>query len=196
MTCGGSDNQLGLLVWWLVGAWTASLSRLFGYRLALSDRTEHWHEHCVEAVRPLDALSRQDARECSRGQQDRAVLPAAQASVGTDQRFECCNVKRAVFDAAVDVEVGGLRHRDCPAEHAGSMVAVRLERVSSGHLTGVEPDPTVRTEGPRHACRVEAGDESDAFVGAQARNELGPAFLEILQSEPDPRVHIQRAEIS
>jgi hypothetical protein len=150
----------------------------------------------VEAVGPLDALSRQDVRECSRSQQDRTVLPAAQASVGTDQRLECRNIKRGVLHAAIDVEFWGLRHHDCPTEHAGSMVAVRLEGVSSGHLTGVEPGPTVRTEGPRHACRVEAGNESDAFVSAQARNELGPAFLEILQSEPDPRVHIQRAEIS
>ena len=150
----------------------------------------------MEAVGPLDLLVRQDVRERSGGQQDRTILPAAQASVGTDQRFECRNVKRGVLDAAVDVEVGGLRHHDCPAEHSGSMVAIRLERVSSDHLTSVEPDPAVRTEGPRHTCRVEAGDESDALVGTEAGNELRPAFLEILQSESDPRVHIQRAEIS
>ena len=150
----------------------------------------------MEAVGPLDLLVRQHVRERPRGQQDRTILPAAKASVGTDQRFERRNIKRGVLDAAVDVEVGCLRHHDCPAEHSGSMVAVRLERVSSGHLTGVEPDPAVRTERPRHACRVEAGDESDAFVGGEAGNELGPALLEILQTEPDPSVHIQRAEIS
>ena len=80
-----------------------------------------------------------------------------------------------------------------PAPYTASLVA------KSGVLLvcpGVEPDPAVRTEGPRHTCRVEAGDESDALVGAEAGNELGPAFLEILQTEPDARVHIQRAEIS
>jgi hypothetical protein len=48
-------------------------------------------------------LVRQDVRERSRGQLDRTILPAAQASVGTDQRFECRNIKRGVLDAAVDV---------------------------------------------------------------------------------------------
>ena len=39
---------------------------------------------------------RQDVRERPRGQQDRTVLPAAQASVGTDERFECRDVERDV----------------------------------------------------------------------------------------------------
>ena len=32
--------------------------RLFRHRLALSDRTQHRHQHCVEAVGTFDVLSR------------------------------------------------------------------------------------------------------------------------------------------
>ena len=61
------------------------------------------------------------------------------------------------------------------------MVAVRLEGVLSGHLAGVEPDAAVRTEGPRHTCGVQAGDESDAFVGARP----GQAWASVPADPPD-----------
>ena len=101
------------------------------------------------------------------------------------------------LDAAVDVEVGRLRHHDRASEHPGCMVAVRLERILSGHLAGVEPNPAVlapRTHGTPEESS--AGDEADALVCTQARHETGPAFLEILQSEPDRGVHVQQAEVS
>ena len=67
------------------------------HRLALADRTEHRHQHSVEAVGTFDVLGGQDVRERPRGQQDRTILPAAQAPVGTDERFECRDIERDVL---------------------------------------------------------------------------------------------------
>jgi len=121
------------------------------YRSALSDRTKHCDKHSVETVGPFDGLSRQDVGERSRDQQNRTILPAAQTSMGTDERFEGGDVERDVIDPAVDVEVGGLLHYDRSAEHPGSMVSVRPERVFSGRLSGIEPDTAVRTNRPGHS---------------------------------------------
>ena len=100
------------------------------------------------------------------------------------------------LDAAVDVEVRRLRHHHRTPEHPGSMVAVRSERVLAGHLAGVE---MMRPCSPRtHGTPAEsrAGDEANALVCTQSGNEAGPAFLQILQSEPDGGVHVEQAEVS
>ena len=73
------------------------------HRLALSDRTQHRNQYGVEAIGTFDWLFRQDIGKGPRDQQDRAILPAAQASMGTDERFEGGDVERDIFDAAVDV---------------------------------------------------------------------------------------------
>ena len=104
------------------------------HRLALSDRTQHRNQYGVEAIGTFDWLFRQDIGKGPRDQQDRTILPAAQASMGTDERFEGGDVERDVIDPAVDVEVGGLWH-DRAAEHPGRMVSVRPERVFAGYLT-------------------------------------------------------------
>jgi hypothetical protein len=75
---------------------------------------------------------------------DRAwLLPAAQASVGPDERFEGGDVERDVFDPAVDIEVCGLRHLDRATEHPGCMVAVRPDRISTDHRASDEADAVV-----------------------------------------------------
>ena len=129
------------------------------------------------------------------GQQERTILPAAQASVGTDERFERGDVEGDVFDAAVDVQIGGLWHDDRAAEHPGCMVAVWPEGIFIGHLTGVEPDTAARTDSPRHTGRVKTGDEADALVCTESGNELGPAHLQILEGEPDAGMDVQHSEV-
>ena len=60
--------------------------------------------------------------------------------MGTDEWFECRNIECDVTDAAVDIQVGGLRHHDSAPEPPACMVAVGSERVLSAHFAGVEPD--------------------------------------------------------
>lgn len=180
----------------VTGVRTASFSRLSRYRLALSNRTKHRYKHCVKAVGSFDVLCRQDVRERPRRQQDRTILPAAKAPVGTDERFEGGDVERDLFDAAVDVKVGCLRHHDSAAQHPSCMVAVRPEWIFVDHLTGIEPDAAIRTDRPWHTGRVNAGDEADALVCAETRNELGPSLLQILESEPHSGVDVQHSEVS
>lgn len=120
------------------------------HRLALSDRTQHRNQYGVEAIGTFDWLFRQDIGKGPRDQQDRAILPAAQASMGTDERFEGGDVERDIIDPAVDVKVGGLLHDDRSAEHPGRMVSIRPERVFSGRFSGIEPDTAVRTDRPGH----------------------------------------------
>ena len=67
--------------------------QLFRYCLAMSDRTEHCHEDCVEAVGPFDALSRQDLRERSGVSRiARSCQPPSPPWAPT-RRFECRDVK-------------------------------------------------------------------------------------------------------
>jgi hypothetical protein len=96
----------------------------------MSERTEHSYEDDVEPVSTFDLLGGQNIGECSRRQQDGAVLPPAETSMCTDERFECRDVEGDVVHAAVDVEVWRLRHADGSAKHPKSVVAVRLQRVS------------------------------------------------------------------
>jgi len=150
----------------------------------------------VEAVGAFDVLRGHYVVKCLRGQKNRAVLPAAQASVSTDQGFERCDVEGDAFDAAVEVEIGRLRHQDSAPEHPDRVVAVRLQRVLSGHLTGVQPDTARGADGPWHTGCVQTGDKADALVCRQAGKELGPALSEVIQREPDWGVDIQQTKVS
>jgi hypothetical protein len=135
----------------------------------------------VEAIGAFDVFDGQDICERPRGEQKRTILPAAEAPVGTDERFERGDVEGDVFNAAVDVEIGGLRPHDRAREHPGGMVAVRQNRILAHHFVGVEAHPTIGAERPRHTRGVHAGDEADALVSAKAGKEIGPALLEIIQ---------------
>ena len=181
------------------------MSLLAGWRLESLREQAIWVPSCavrphealpparLQAIGPFDALCRQHVRERPRGQQHRTILPATQASVSTDEvrrrRFE-----RDVLHAAIDVEVRGLGHHDRATEHSGRMLP-RPERVLSGRFAGIEPDTAVGTDRPWHPGRVDAGDEADALVCAETRNELGPPLLQILKGEPDRGMDIQRAEV-
>jgi len=165
------------------------------YRSALSDRTKHCDKHSVETVGPFDGLSRQDVGERSRDQQNRTILPAAQTSMGTDERFEGGDVERDAIDTAIDVKVGSLGHHDRATEHPSCMVAVGQERVCSGHLAGIEPDTAVRTDRPWPTGRVNASNEADAVVRTETGNELGPALLQILKGEPNRGMDVQHAQV-
>jgi hypothetical protein len=162
----------------------------------VADRTEHCHQYSVEAVRTFYVLGRQDVRQRPRNQQHCSVLPAAQTPVGADERFECSDIERDVPDAAVDVQVGRLWHHDRAPEHPGCVGAVRFQRVLPGHLAGVELDASVLAQDPRHTGGVQAGDETNTLMSTQTRHEAGPAFLEILQGEPDGGVCIEQAQVS
>ena len=48
----------------------------------------------MKAVGSFDVLCRQDVRERPRREQDRTILPATQAPVSADERFEGCDVER------------------------------------------------------------------------------------------------------
>ena len=104
--------------------------------------------------------------ENPRNEQYRPVLPAAQPSVGADEWLEGGDVESDVVDAAVEIEVRGLRHHHRTPEHAGSMVSVQSQGILSGHLAGIETMAAACTECPRPAAGVQAGDEADALVGA------------------------------
>ena len=83
----------------------------------MSERTEHFYEDDMEPVSTFDLLSGQNIGERSRRQQDGAVLPPAETSMCTDERFECRDVEGDVVHTAVDVEVWRLRHDDGSAKH-------------------------------------------------------------------------------
>ena len=141
---------------------------------------------CAQSAGPARALG---------GQQDCTVLPAAKSTVGTDERFECRDVKCRVFDAAVEVEVGA----------SGIMTARRSTRAAwspygwRGSCPVTSPvSSRTRPCAPRaHGTPAESRPAMNPMpCGRRAGNELGPAFLQILQTESDAGVHIQRAEIS
>jgi hypothetical protein len=106
--------------------------RQTGHSFALPERAQHGDQHGVEAVGAFDVPRGHDMVKCLRGQENRTVLPAAQASVSTDQGFERRDVEGDAFHAAVEIEIGRLRHQDSAPEHPGRVVAVRLQRVLSG----------------------------------------------------------------
>ena len=149
----------------------------------------------MQVIGTFDALCRQNVRERPRGQQHRTILPATQASVSTDERFEGGDVERDVIHAAIDVEVRGLRHHDRATEHSSRVISVGPERILSGHFAGIEPNTAVGTDCPWHPGRVDAGEEANALVRAETRNELGPPLLQILKGEPNRGMDVQHAEV-
>jgi hypothetical protein len=59
------------------------------------------------------------------GQEDRAVLPAAQASMAADEGLESGHLERPLVNDAVDVQVGGAIHTDRTPQVLGSMRSKR-----------------------------------------------------------------------
>ena len=135
------------------GSWRRGTADGCGYRPALSDRTQHLHQHGVNVIGPFDVFVGEHVGENPRSEQYRSVLPAAQPSVGADEWFEGGDVEGDVVDAAVEIEVRGLRHHHGTPEHPGSMVSVQPEGILTGDLAGVETVAAARTDGPRHDLR-------------------------------------------
>ena len=122
--------------------------------------------------------------QVGRGEHEAAVLPAAEAAVAADQRLEGRHVERVGVEGAVDV--------DAPAPRA-----IRVAVSSIGRGVVAEREPAGRRPRPRRwrggggrAPRSppdrrspRAADEADARVPGEARDQGGPAGVELLQRE-------------